>query len=489
MRRLLAALFLPAAAGAQDVVLREPGPARIASIVRNTVEQPHSLWVGSDALVLRRDTLFTTSLLVLGRPTYLASRVQGDVVVVGADLFLRPGSDVSGRAVSIGGTVSRSFLGRVGGEVASYRDDSYAISPAGGGYQLDYRGRESDAPPLFQLAGFSGLLMPSYDRVDGLSLPVGVLLTLGNQIVEVQPTATYRSRLGAVDPGVVLRVMPERPLRLEAEAGRSTRTNDAWIYGNLLNSGATIAFGNDARNYFRADGGTARIIGRVETDTYELEPFAGARYEKVSPITAVGNVWSFSGRHSVEHMMRPNPLVEKGTIGSALAGARLTYSAGAVKAKLSAEGEKSTQTPSGTSSFFQLTLDGSIEFPTFHGQRLRVDAHGVTTSGDSVPMARYAYLGRAGTLPLMDLLEQGGDRLVFVESRYQIPLTSIVLPKVGSPTLFLRHLMGAAGVGSLPDLEQELGVGVGLSFLRADYTVDAAGERDPKFSFGFSLGR
>ena len=488
MRRVLAALLFPVAAGAQDVVLRDAGPTRVSSIVRNAVEQPHALRAGRDVLVLRRDTMFTTSLLVLGRPTYLASRVQGDVVVVGADLFLRPGSDVSGRAVSIGGTVSRTFLGRVGGTVESYRDDSYLISPSGGGYQLDYRGREPDPPPMFELAGFSGLLMPAYDRVDGLSLPIGVNLTLGNRVVELQPMATYRSRLGVVDPGVRLFVMPDRALRLEADAGRSTRTNDDWIYGNLLNSGATIAFGNDARNYFRADGGTARLIGRVETDTYELEPFIGGRYEKVSPITAVGNVWSFSGRKSVEHMLRPNPLVENGTIGSALAGARLSYRAGAVKAKLSAEGEKSTQTPVGTSSFLQLTVDGSIEFPTFRGQRLRVNAHGVTTSGDSVPMARYAYLGRAGTLPLMELLEQGGDRLLFVESRYQIPITAVLVPKAGSPTLFLRHLMGAAGIGSLPKLEQELGAGVGLSFLRADYTIDAAGKRDSKFSFGFSLG-
>ncbi|HEV7992766.1 MAG TPA: hypothetical protein VGP25_13130 [Gemmatimonadaceae bacterium] len=504
MRLALAVLLLPAIAGAQgtvetsdrringvpaqEVVLRDAGPTRVASIVRGAIAQPHTLRAGHDVLVLRRDTLFTTNLLVLGRPTYLASRVQGDVVVVGADLFLRPGSDVSGRAIAIGGTVSRTFLGRVGGSVESYRDDSYDIAPAGNGYALAYRGREPDPLPVFQLAGVQGLLMPSYDRVDGLSLPVGVLLTIGQRALELQPMATYRSRLGVVDPGVVLRVAPGRTLGLEAEAGRSTRTNDAWIYGDLLNSAATIAFGNDARNYFRTDGGTARVIGRIETDSYELEPFVGGRYEKVSPITATGDVWAFSGRKSVEHMLRPNPLVEKGTIGSALAGARLTYRAGTVKAKLDAEAEKSTQTPAGTSSFVQLTLDGSIDFPTFAGQRLRVDAHAVTTSGDSVPTSRYAYLGRASTLPLMELLEQGGDRLLFVESRYKIPISSIIVPKLGSPTVFLRHLMGAAGVGSLPKLEQELGAGVGLSVVRADYTVDAAGKRDAKFSFGFSLG-
>lgn len=488
MRRVLAALLLlPAAAGAQQVVLGDPGPARVSTIVRHAVAQPHALRAGSEALVLRRDTMLTTGLVVLGRPTYLASRVQGDVVVVGADLYLRPGSDVTGSAIAIGGTVSRTFLGRVGGTVESYRDDSYAISATTDGYRLDYRGREPDPPPTFQLAGVQGLLMPAYDRVNGLSLPAGVLLTLGNRAVEIQPMATYRSRLGVVDPGAVIRVLPGRPLRLEADIGRSTRTNDAWNYGNLINSATALFFGNDSRNYFRADGGTARLIGRIERETYELEPFVGGRYEDVSPITAIGNVYSFTGRTSIEHMARPNPLVEPGTIGSALAGARLEYRAGSVKARMSAEGERGFETPSGTSDFLQLTLDGSIEFPTFGLQRLRVQAHGVTTSGDSVPRSRYAYLGRSGTLPLMEMLEQGGDQLLFVESRYEVPIAAIVLPRVGSPTVFLRHIMGSAGVGSLPKLEQELGAGLGLSIVRLDVTVDVAGKRDTRVGFGVSV--
>ena len=49
--------------------------------------------------------------------------------------------------------------------------------------------------------------------------------------------------------------------------------------------------------------------------------------------------------------------------------------------------------------------------------------------------------------------------------------------------------MGAAGVGSLPELEQEIGVGCRLSLLRVESTFDAAGERDSTFSVGFSLSR
>jgi len=415
--------------------------------------------------------------------------VEGDVVVVGGDLFLRPGSAITGRAIAIGGAVHRTYLGTVGGTTHSFRDDDYVIAAAAQRYELVYQGRRRDRPPALQFAGVQGFLLPTYDRVDGASVPIGALITLGDRVVELQPTATYRSRLGVVDPGLLIRIAPERAVRLEAEGGRMTRSNDRWIYGDLLNSAGTLAFGNDTRNYFRADGGTARAIVHVEGTGVTFEPFVGARYEKVRPITAIGNVWAFSGRKSDEHMARPNPLVERGEIGSGLLGGLLAYEVGPVTAKLSAEGERSFSTPDGTSSFTQLTVDGTIAFPTFGQQRLQIQAHGVATAGDSTPRARYAYLGRGGTLPLLELLEQGGDQLVFVESRYQIPFAMIVLPKVGSPTLHLRHLLGAAGVGSLPRLEQELGVGVGINVLRAEATFDASGKRDPRYSVGIAFGR
>jgi hypothetical protein len=458
--------------------------------LRAAIASPHVVRAGTGDLVLPRDSVVPATLLVVGRRTFLASRVHGDVVVVGGDLFLRPGVQIDGGAVAIGGAVYRTALGSVAGPVRSFRDEVYAIGGTPELIELRYRGRERpDRPPVVQLAGVQGLLLPTYDRVDGLSLPVGALVTLGDRAVELQPTVTYRSRLGTVDPGVQLRIGPERALRVEAEVGRGTRTNDAWIYSDLINSVASLALGHDTRNWFRATGGTARLVGHVESATLTLEPFVGARSEDVRPITAAGNVFSFSGRTSIDDMARPNPLVERGTLTSALAGAALTYAAGPVRARLRGEGERSVRTPDGTAQFTQLTLDGRIEFPTFGAQRLRFDGHAVTTAGSAVPAARWAYLGGGGTLPLLELLEQGGDELLFLESRYELPVTAVVLPVVGSPTLFVRHLLGAAGVGTLPSLEQEIGVGVGLSFVRFDVTFDASGERDARFGVGLTVAR
>ena len=52
----------------------------------------------------------------------------------------------------------------------------------------------------------------------------------------------------------------------------------------------------------------------------------------------------------------------------------------------------------------------------------------------------------------------------------------------------LRHMLGAAGPGRLPDFEQNLGVRVSLFVVRADYTIDPA-SGDGEFSFGVALTR
>src|SRR3954469_23424286 len=110
--------------GAQDVTVREPGPAATAGIIQRLLSAPHTVRAGSERLVLTRDSTFSTGLLVLGRPTYLAGRVEGDVVGVGADLFLRPGADVRGRAAAVGGTVATTMLGQVGQGTLSVRDET-----------------------------------------------------------------------------------------------------------------------------------------------------------------------------------------------------------------------------------------------------------------------------------------------------------------------------------------------------------------------------
>jgi hypothetical protein len=163
---------------------------------------------------------------------------------------------------------------------------------------------------------------------------------------------------------------------------------------------------------------------------------------------------------------------------------------GVVNSRASVTMEPAFTVPVSTAKFIQLTLHGAIDFPTFGTQRLHVKVHGVaTTHGDSVPMARYAYLGGTGSLRALDLLEQGGSALLYVENRYTIPITALVLPLGISPVITLRDAFGAAGIGSLPSLQHEVGVGIGLSAARFDVTRGVAGRKRTVMGVGISLSR
>jgi hypothetical protein len=341
--------------------------------------------------------------------------------------------------------------------------------------------------PVFSPTGTAGLRNPEYDRVDGLSLGAGAQFQFREHAVELEPTVTYRSRLGAFDPALEVRLNPSGKLRFEGRGARDTRTNDGWIYGDLLSSALTFLAGIDTRNYFRSNLVEGRVILREERSSYTLDPFVGGRYERVSPITAVGNVWSLTGRNSAVKMLRPNPLVEAGDIASALVGASYESQAGVVHSRLSVAAEPSFRVPAGTSQFIQLTLDGAVDFPTFGSQGLHVRAHGVATHGSAVPIARYSYLGGMGTLRSLDLMEQGGTALLFVENRYTIPIAVIQLPMGISPVLTLRDAFGAAGVGALPGLQHEIGIGIGLPALWFEVTRGVAGRKITKGGVGISV--
>jgi hypothetical protein len=138
------------------------------------------------------------------------------------------------------------------------------------------------------------------------------------------------------------------------------------------------------------------------------------------------------------------------------------------------------------SAFTQVTLGSRVSFPTFGSQHFELFAHALLTAGDTAPPQRWSYVGGPGTLPTFELLQFGGDQLLFVESQYVIPIDRVVIKVLGTPTVGLRHMLGSAGVGRLPALEQNLGVRLTVGFFRADYVIDpATDERDLSFALAF----
>jgi hypothetical protein len=479
-------------AAQQRVFVRDPGPGRVGRWLSDELREPHVLIPpGSEAAVLPRDSAYSNSVIVLERDVIIEARVHGDVVVVGGNAYMHPGAVIDGRVVAIGGGVyeSRLAITRVGTE--SHRDFTFVAHPAISGLALDFQSTRVQHFAPVTLPGFYSVRIPTYDRIDGLSLPVGPFVTLDTGRVEIDPTITYRSNLGAFDPAVDGNLTLGRHASIHAFVGRTTATNDDWIWSDLINSAAVLGLGLDTRNYYRADRAEVTFHRVFEGVTVVLDPFVGARAERdrsVARDSLRDRVpWSFFGQKEGDRMRRPNPGVVLGDVRSLLLGAHAEWTAERVRATLDLTNEGAAFDV-GALRFVQTTIQGTLRFPTFGAQEFYFASHFVDTFGDAAPPQRWSYLGGSGTLPTLELLSMGGDHLLYFESNYFIPIQQLEMPVVGAPSVTLRHMLGSAGVGKLPDFEQNLGLRFALSFARVDVVVDPA-RRDWETSFGLSLAR
>jgi hypothetical protein len=477
---------------AQRARVVDPGPELVSRTVQARLESGAAIVLGDSLRTFSRDTAITGSAVVFARRVVLEGRVNGDLIVIGGDLFVHPGARIDGRAIAIGGAVYPSRLAIVAGGAESYRDFTYDVTRVGDVLELRYRTLIAPSRPTFSLPGLSAIRVPSYDRTNGLSLPVGPLVSLARGRIEIDPRVTYRSQLGEFDPSVDAAARLTRRVRVSGSVERGTFSNDEWIATTPINSLRAVLTGQDTRNYFRADRGELRLHRLWDWPDAVLEPFAGARLERgwsVRPDSfATGGPWSVLGRRSRRGMWRPNPRVDDGhRVASGLLGAIATFERGTFRASGDALIEAAL-VGDDPARWVQTTVDGSVRFPTFRDHQFRTDVHVVLTAGGPAPRQRWAYLGGSGTIPSIDLLELGGDQLFLVDSRYEIPLPRFALPIAGPPVLSIRNVLGGAAAGAFPALVEMIGLRLSVAVLRAEVLMDTRSRR-PIFRAGIGLTR
>jgi hypothetical protein len=350
--------------------------------------------------------------------------------------------------------------------------------------------------PTASLTGLQGFAAPTYERISGLALPVGIDVAVPMLRFTATPLVAYRSQLGAVDPSVEGTIQFRPLTKLDFSAARGVFTNDAWIRNDLINSFEFLGFGQDTRNYSRGTRGELRLSHQWQGRGWSVRPEVGGRFEHLESVRAEPVVLSapftFIDYSDSLGRFRPNPPVQGGGIQSALAGIRLDWDSAAVETRLRVRVEVAHQSSTAvgipvTDPFFgQVTLDGNVTFPTFGRQTLHVYAHVVATSGGDTPLQRWAYLGGPGTLPTIDLLSLGGDQLVYIDAHYAIPIRRWTIRGLGAPLFELREALGGAAFQEFPRLEQLSGVRLALGYLYTEWLVDPA-RRTSKFSAGISL--
>ena len=488
-------------AAGQDVIhLRDAGPRGGPPALAEALAAPYVVMPPGDSRALiARDAPHPRTVIVLGRDAVVEGNVRGDVIVIGGDLYMHPGADISGHAVAIGGGVYESTQARIGAGVQSYREFTYDIAHVADGWELTYR--QIEIPDDQQgLPSLYGVRVPAYDRSNGFSLPVAPTIQLAHTRLSIEPRVTYRSQLGRLDPSLIIVDSLGNNAAVRFSAGRSTFSNDAWIWTDLVNSLEVLWRGDDSRNYFRATRGDVVFERRLKSSSgMTIEPYIGGRFEKALSVRpdsfAAGGPWSFFGRHDLDDMLRPNPSINPGIIGSVLAGAQITWTATDVTARLRIDEELGafSQDCGGCdlatgADFAQTTVDGTIAFPTFGTQRLRFDGHAVITSNGVTPRQRWAYVGGSGSIPTIEMLSRGGNQLVYIDARYDIPIDAVQLPLGGTPVVTLREIVGGADVGRFPTLAQASGVRLSASFLYVEWLIDPVTRRQ-HHSYGISIAR
>ena len=346
----------------------------------------------------------------------------------------------------------------------------------------------NDSPIDFPI--FFGLRIPAYDRINGLTIPWGPRLTLGEDVVEANAVVSYRSNLGKFDPWGSVQFRPVMDTWILAEGGRGTFSNDRWIRSDLLNSAASIGVGSDSRNYYRADQARLAVGHRFDLKGGSVEPSLGGQIESAwstgSRTPPPKSPWSLFGKNDDKKMKRPNPAVLSGKIASAILGSTLDWDKENVAIKGDGKFEAAVDVPGGGANFRQVTLDLRSRFPALLDHSFEFALHWVGTGNGVAPPQRFSYLGGAGTIATMDLLEQGGDKLFYVSGLYMIPIKQVTLPFVGSPYVGLRYAAGAAGVGELPPLVQNITPMAGVRFFRIEYSIDPSSKKTA-LSIGLSL--
>lgn len=486
---LLAITLWAGSAGAQTVRLEGAATDSASRVIQNVLARGDYLLLDRDT-VLGADWALDRDLVVTRAAVRLEGRIDGAVVVLDGDFFVRPGAVITGPIAVAGGGAYPSGLAEMGPILETAPRVAVVVEPVEAGYAV----RLVQPPPPARIrptGGPFGVAIPTYDRVDGLTIGWGSRLMLiraeDAPFLHAGVTfATERGRIGG-SAGV------EFPLgdgwAAAAGARRETLTNEGWIRGDLANSLAALTVGSDPRDYHESDQVHAGLYRRPTQPLIQGESFFGPRLVVTASRDRsldAGDPWSLFGGD-----WRENPPIDDGTIVSVLGGLAFAWRG----ATSTLDGDAAVEwAPGGIGDheLAQFVGEGDWTMRALWGHHIAVYGRGMFgLSGDPLPRQRWSFVGGTGTLPTLETAQHRGDNLVFVRSDYTVPVPPLRIRYLGEPSLRVSHVVGSAWVSGqpMPGWDQNLGAGVGLALASAMLWIDPSDDSlDPTLAFSLSLG-
>lgn len=422
--------------------------------------------ISSDT-VLRTSDRIDSDLLVLEADVKIEGEVSGDIAVVGGDLFLRPGARVLGQVLVLGGGFYSSQRAEVDG-LLTYRPNYR--------YELRYEGDEihilsvGELLETLTLHGLSGIVFPTYQRVDGWTFGLGA--TVRQVEWAWRPSLEGRVRLkageGRVEGTIRQTWYPSRSLRFGAEAERVTRSNESWVRGNISNTLSFLFAGDDFRNYYEADRVAFFLRG---TETAGWAPILEVEWEKARSLSSSDRFVLFASDDT-----EPNPSIDSGEAWTLKLGTTVRRKTELTSLKVTTSVEFADSSVAGDFTYVIGEIRGNWEGPGFGGHGLEASLFLKGDLSGSSPRQRWTAVGGLATLPTIPLLSERGSRLAFGRVTYLIPLEIFRVGMLGVPQMFFRAATGAGwGEGDKPMFETNLISGIRLSFFELAVAVDPSG--------------
>jgi hypothetical protein len=466
---LAAALLVSLAAGradAQEIHISGDDHSPAAELARQILARRNYLRLDRDT-VLPAAFHATGDVVVYDADVRLEGQIDGSVAVIGGDLFIRPRAVIRGDIANLGGGVYTSSLATTGRIVQTAPGTNVAIAGDTAVDDTSQYAARIIAPPRPAVFGFTLRPLPTYDRVNGvtLTLPLRVLLARNDSGPRIDAWAAYRFE-NPDRPGGGVRVtvpLGFQNVRASVEASRATRTNDAWQRGDLSNSVSVLLTGRDYRDYYDADVLRAMVFRPVGKPLIAgegwLNPMAGVQWSSDRSLRAK-HVFSVSASHDKD---RPNPPVLDGHILSAFAGAEVRLVGRLSQLTADAQVERSIPGAS-DADFTQLVGETRYTATAFRTHTVSVYLRGATSFAGDAPPQRYEILGGPATIPTLAVGHYRGDHLAFVDGRYGIPLP-VQVPFLGVPSVQAAYVAGAAWTGGRsPRWTQNIGYGLAFRF-------------------------
>jgi hypothetical protein len=257
--------------------------------------------------------------------------------------------------------------------------------------------------------------------------------------------------------------------------GRTVRSNDEWIAGDVANSITSLISAVDVRNYY--DASFALFGARVAIGTgfrWSQELVAGweqARsLENRDPFSLFSDHLGFQANAPID--MGESAFL-RATTGLDLA------VAGRYPFNLEAGLEAADAELVGDFTYRLLGGRARLEIPTFGAQSLVLDARAQGPLGSSAPRQRWRALGGLGSLPTIDRLGRFGDNMWWVRTSYYLP-TSVRLGLLGRVVPWARYVAGDAwreGTAR-PGTVHNMGLGVTVGFFGLGLYADPEDDFD-----------